>query len=158
MQTRIPAPVEPPSAQSRVTRSGHSTPIPISADAAAGRLQAGSVSPVYRSGFSSGCATDRSYGVDPGLGICEAPAQRVKERPLGLVALLRQRCLEVGDERLTELGVRFRPSDDAVELAAGDRQLLCSSHPRFGRWRKGSDQLSQSVFVEYAHTLTCPPD
>ena len=34
----MPAPVEPPSAHSRLTRSGHSTPIPISADAAAGRL------------------------------------------------------------------------------------------------------------------------
>src|SRR4029450_5189874 len=97
----------------RVTRAGHSTPIPISADAAAGRLQAGSVSPVYRSGFSSGCATARSYGVDPRLGICEAAAQRVEERPLGLVALLRQRCLEVRDERLADPGVRFRPRDDA---------------------------------------------
>jgi hypothetical protein len=60
MQTRIPAPVDPPRAHSRVTRSGHSTPIPISADAAAGRLQAGSVSPVYRSGFGSGSAMQRS--------------------------------------------------------------------------------------------------
>src|SRR5438034_4755873 len=156
MQTRIPAPVDPPSAQSRVTRAGHSTPIPISADAAAGRLQAGSVSPVYRSGFSSGCATARSYGST--LEICEAAAQRVEERPLGLVALLRQRCLEVRDERLAELGVRFRPSDDAVELAAGDRQLLCGSHPRLRSRREGRDQLGQSVFIECAHTLTCPPD
>src|SRR5439155_26120269 len=52
----------------------------------------------------------------------EASAQRVDERPFGLVTLLRQGRLEVGDERLAKLGVRFRPGDDPVEFAAGERQ------------------------------------
>ena len=41
MQTRTPLPVAPPNAQSRVTRSGQSTPIEIRSPAPAGRLQAG---------------------------------------------------------------------------------------------------------------------
>src|SRR5438105_4071842 len=88
----------------------------------------------------------------------EAPAQGVQEGPFGLVALLRQGRLEVGDERLAKLGVRFRPGDDPVEFAAGERQFLRRANPRFGRRWKGSDQLSKSVFIECAHTLTCPPD
>src|SRR5439155_2731760 len=92
------------------------------------------------------------------LRVGEAPAQGVQERPLGLVALPRERRLEVGDESPAELGIRFRSRDDLVELGAGPGELLRRSHPRLGRRGKGSDQLSQSVFIECAHTLTCPPD
>src|SRR6266550_87456 len=60
-----PLPLNPaPSTRTLNSRQSGASECTIPADAAAGRLQAGSVSPVYRSGFSSGCATDRSYGVD----------------------------------------------------------------------------------------------
>src|ERR687887_2161887 len=48
MHTRTPAPVAPPSAHSRVTRSGHSTGRAIPATASARRLQAGSASSATR--------------------------------------------------------------------------------------------------------------
>src|SRR5262249_17527612 len=92
------------------------------------------------------------------LRVGEVLTQLVDERPLRLVALVAEGRFEVGDERLPELGVRFRPRDDSVELAACDRELLCGPHPRLRRRRKGRDQLGKSVFIECAHTLTCPPD
>src|SRR5206468_6662890 len=88
----------------------------------------------------------------------QVPAELFDRRRCGLVALLRERGLEVGDQRLPELRVGLGPSDDLVDLAPGERQLLRRANPRFGSGRQGGDQLRQVVFVVCAHAVTCPPD
>ena len=92
------------------------------------------------------------------LRIREAAAQCVDERAMGLVALTRERGLEVVDERLAELRIGFGSADDLVELGSDEGELLRGSPPGLWRGWQGRDQLSQPVFIECAHTLTCPPD
>ena len=59
MHTRTPAPVDPPHAHSRVTRSGHSTGSAIRSTASFGRLHAGRDSPVYSAACAATSVTGR---------------------------------------------------------------------------------------------------
>src|SRR6266516_2984834 len=154
MQTRAPSPVEPPQAHSRVTRSGHSTPIAIRSAEPAGRLQAGKLgSPKWAGSF---CASGGSYA--RGLGRGYAAAEFVEHRPGGLDALRQQRAFQIGDEYATKLGVRLGACDDPIQLPAGSRQLPCRAHPGGRSRREHADQAGQPFDVVFAHPVPCSLD
>ena len=163
MQTRTPSPVAPPSAHSRVTRSGQSAGSAIRSTASFGRLQAGSAawpaSQVCAGHVAHGTGL---YGVrpresDPGQLSVEALAELVDDAAVGLVALRRECLLEVGDQRLAEREVGLGARDDLVERAARGRKLLRGPHPAGGGGTQESEEHSESLFVvEARHLLPRP--
>src|SRR5262245_7529375 len=66
---------------------------------------------------------------------------------VGLVALLLERGLEIGDERVPEREVRLRASHDLVEGAPRGGQLLRGLHPARGGGRKYSQERAEPLFV-----------
>src|SRR5919108_1212781 len=154
MQTRTPAPVEPPNAHSRVTRSGHSTPIEMRSPAPAGRLHAGR-SAAW--GVGSCCATAGSYGAGR-LAVGQEAAELLHDLRLRLDSFGLQRAFEVGEDLSAEGGVGLGSRGQLVGPATGTRKLLGRPHPAFGRRGKDPDQPSQPLFVVCAHHVTCPLD
>src|SRR5215210_2353434 len=154
MQTRTPWPVEPPQAHSRVTRSGHLSPIEIWSAPPAARLQAGRLSAWSRAG--SCCDTRGSYAGD--LVVCEEAADLVDHTRLGLDAFCLERGLEVGEQRGAEFGVCLCSHDDLVDLRLRRRQLLCRLHPAHRGRGKHPDQPREGLCVIVAHHVTCSLD
>src|SRR5919197_917025 len=138
MQTRVPVPVEPPHAHSRVTRSGQWTGSEILSTASFGRLHAGSASPA--------CAASEATTLEPtssARGV--ALAQLVDEAAVRLETLLRQRGLEIGDESSPESRIGLRARDDLVERATSDGELLCGLHPGGGSGPQQAQEYAQPL-------------
>ena len=142
MQTRTPSPVAPPSAHSRVTRSGQCgrerDPVDrVLREAPRGQRGLARV-PAVRGDVLHGTGL---YGARPAESV---PAQLVRSDARGsrrgcggrARSLRRERLLEVGEERVAEREVGLGPRDDLVERAACARKLLRGPHPTAGRGRR----------------------
>ena len=81
----------------------------------------------------------------------------VEEPAVGLVALGRQRPLEVRDERRAEREVRLGPRDDLVERTASGWAAPAPPAPSRGCGAQDSEEHSETLFVvEARHLLPRP--
>src|SRR5262245_41208505 len=103
MQTRTPLPVDPPQAHSRVISAGQTLSTAISPAAPAGRLQAG-----------------RPDSLMTAMLLLRQPLAKVGEEcGAGLDPFGGDRRLEIGEDALPQLRVRFRARNELVQSGAG---------------------------------------